>query len=213
MKKKVAIWVVVILIIALLIGGVIMFLDDENSGVNPSISGDVSGDIDENVPTKIEEIEVFLKDKPLDYFNEAIMTKVPVSRIDTTTLGKYEDVQEFRLDEIDTKNQKWTCTIENPENISIDSGETEFLYSEYGVGTAVDRIYKIKGIKSGNSVIKMDGTFESSRGELIRQETVVYKISVDENLKVAITEELRYNFKDRGYDRDDQENTENNHQH
>ena len=206
MKKKVAIWVIAILVIAILACGAIMLLKVNDMVGNTPSSGDEIGKITYKSEPKnsgevkmvLAEVDKYMKDKPLDFFDEEIMVELP-THVGTKEMTEYADMQSFKLDEIDTKNYRWICTIENPENIAIESGETIFLYEQHGVGTCVDRIYKITGLKEGDSTIKMDCVFETVFGEIIKQESVVYKVSVDAEKKVALSESLRYQFKEMGY--------------
>lgn len=206
MKKKVAIWIVAILVLALIICGGVMIWKNDGTTSNTLNSGDINTEItyttkpqnSGEVKKVLVEVDKFMQDKPLDYFNEEIMIEIP-QRVGTKEMTGYAKQQSFKLDEIDTKNHTWTCTIENPENIAIESGETIFLYEQHGVGTAVDRVYNITGLKAGESIIKMDATIDTVYGEHIKLETVVYKVSVNENNEVALSEALRYQFKEMGY--------------
>ena len=180
MKKKVAIWVVVILIIALLMGGAIMFWDKSNSGINNEVSGDISG----------ENIEAVNKDiNYIDPVNECVI----FGFLEADKLNKYAGVQEIRLEENAIKEYFWTMRSEGLENISIDSGETEFVYAEHGVGEVVDRVYKITGVKEGTATLRFNATYRPRANmEPIQSQTVIYKVSVNADKQVAITEETRF---------------------
>ena len=206
MKKKVTIWVIAILVIVILACGAIMLLKGNDMEGNTPSSGDEIGKITYKSEPKnsgevkmvLAEVDKYMKDKPLDFFDEEIMVELP-PRAGTKEMTEYADMQSFKLKEVDTKNHRWICTIENPENIEIDSGEKIFLYSEWGVDTVEDRVYKISGVKEGQSMIKLDLLFNASKEEEIKAETVVYKVDVNADKQVSISEVLRYEFKEKGY--------------
>ena len=206
MKKKVTIWVIAILVIVILACGAIMLLKGNDMVGNTPSSGDEIGKITYKSEPKnsgevkmvLAEVDKYMKDKPLDFFDEEIMVELP-PRAGTKEMTEYADMQSFKLKEVDTKNHRWICTIENPENIEIDSGEKIFLYSEWGVDTVEDRVYKISGVKEGQSMIKLDLLFNASKEEEIKAETVVYKVDVNADKQVSISEVLRYEFKEKGY--------------
>ncbi len=185
MNKKVAIWVVVILIIALLIGGVIMFLDDENSGANPSISGDVNLQISGDNNDKPQKGDIDYVDPVEEYVINGLLAN--------GTLNNFAETQIIKLDEVAMREYFWTMEAEGLENISIDSGETELVSFEHGVGEIVNRLYKITGVKEGNAILRFNATYKQSPElDPIQSETIIYKISVNENKLVAITEETRF---------------------
>lgn len=181
MKKKVAIWVVVILVVALLVGGAIMFLGKNNGEISNDGSGDVSG----------ENIEPVNKDA-IDYI-DPVDDYVIFGFLESDKLNEYAGVQEIRLEENEIKEYFWTLRAEGLENISIDSGDTEFLYSEHGVGTVVNRVYKITGVKEGTTTLRFNATYKPMADmDPIQSQTVIYRISVNADKQVAITEEKRF---------------------
>lgn len=205
MKKKVAIWIVVILVIALLVGGTIMLLRQDNNGNDNTVSGDVSGEnlevVDKNAIEYIDPVE--------DY--------VIFGLLETDKLNKYSTVQELRLEENEIKEYFWTMRAEGLENISIDSGETEFLYSEHGVGTVVNRVYKITGLKEGTAILRFNATYRPLADmEPIQSQTVIYRVDVNADKQVAITEETRFIPTEDFMGHEGHENVENvehNHEH
>lgn len=205
MKKKVAIWIVVILAVVLLIGGAIMFLEKNNSGINNDGSGDVSG----------ENIEAINKDA-IDYI-DPVDDYVIFGFLEADKLNEYAETQEIRLEENEVKEYFWTMRAEGLENISINSGDTEFLYSEHGVGTVVNRVYKIIGLKEGTTTLRFNATYRPMADmDPIQSQTVIYRINVNADKQVAITEETRFMPSEDFFAHEEHANleeTEHNHEH
>ena len=189
MKKKVAIWVVAILVVALLIGGAVMFLnkddvviDNPNNGVESGeLTNQSSGDVDSE-PIKGD----------IDYV-DPVEEYVINGLLPSENLNIYDDMQVIKLDEVAAREYFWTMTAEGLENITIDSGDTEFVSFEHGVGEIVNRLYKITGVKEGNTILRFNATYKQAPDmDAIQSETIIYKINVNAEKKVAITKEIRF---------------------
>ena len=157
-----------------------MFLGKDNSVPN-NTSGDVSGEVETNNS----------KDA-IDYI-DPVEDYVIFGFLEPDKLNEYSTSQEIRLEENEIKEYFWTLRAEGLENISIDSGDTEFLYTEHGVGTVVNRVYKITGVKEGTTTLRFNATYRPMADmDPIQSQTVIYRISVNADKQVAITEETSF---------------------
>ncbi len=189
MKKKVVIWVVVILILAVLIGGIVMFLGKNNGNVNNPVSGDVSGESTNNISGEAENGPQKGDIDYVDPVDEFVINGL----LPSEDLNIYKESQVIKLDEVAMRDYFWTMRAEGLENISIDSGETEFVTFEHGVGEIVNRLYKITGVKEGETILRFNVTYRPMpEMEPIQSATIIYNISVNENKRVAITKETRF---------------------
>ena len=177
MSKKVVLCLVSVMIIILLgaLGGI--FIKKINAENNNLPSG--------------EAIEPDNKE-PIDYV-DINNGNILEGFLERECLNVYAPVQEIRLEEVELKEYFWTMQAENLDNVEIDSGETEFVYFEHGVGEAVDRVYKIKGVKEGETILRFDASYRQKQDKpLVYSQTVIYKVTVNADKQVAITEEIRF---------------------
>ncbi|MBQ6860825.1 MAG: hypothetical protein IJO08_04190 [Clostridia bacterium] len=185
MKKKIWIAVIVLLILVGIIAG-IFILKGSNTGneQKPINSGDISGEISGEI------IEVVSGEKePLFESGEIIISEYP-ALFPVEDRGVYLDEQVVKLEEIEEKNFYWTYTISDPSVVEINSDEKEFKYSEYMVGTVYDRLYKMKGLKKGEALVKFEATLNVNGTEEDFQ-SVEYWVNVNSDNKIAIYTEKR----------------------
>lgn len=185
MKKKIWIAVIVVLVVIGVIAGVIIFKGSNTGNEEPpinsgEISGEVSGEIVEDVSGE---------KKPLFESGEVIVSNYP-ALFPVEDRGIFLDEQVVKLEEIEEKGFYWTYTISDPSIVEINSDEVEFKYSEWGVGTVNDRLYKMKGLKEGETLVKFHSTLKVN-GEEEDFQAVEYWVVVNEENKIAIYTEKR----------------------
>ncbi len=181
MKKKIWIGVIVVLVVIGVIVGVIIFKGSNTGNEElPTNSGEISGEIIEDVSGE---------KKPIYESGEVIVSDYP-ALFPVEDRGIFLDEQVVKLEEIEEKGFYWTYTIDDPSLVEITSDETEFKYSEWGVGTVNDRLYKLKGLKEGETLVRFHSTLKINDAEEDFQ-GVEYWVVVNEENQIAIYTEKR----------------------
>ena len=146
----------------------------------PVNSGDASGEISEDISGEKE---------PLFESGEVIISNYP-ALFPVEDRGIFLEEQVIKLEEIEERGLVWNYTISDQSIVEISADEVEFKYSEWGVGTVNDRLYKMKGLKKGETLVKFEATLDV-KGETEDFQSVEYWVAVNEENKIAIYTEKR----------------------